>query len=126
MIAERGFQCREVRSSESNSSAGSITRAVRGARPSRRERISGCCCWLLRGHRFGAGMAWRAADSLSYRKFLGYDLSEQTPDHSTVSRPGVVLGGDAPGGDEVGVKILAQAWVGRCAERVHRRDYVAG
>jgi transposase len=32
------------------------------------------------------GMAWRAADSLSYRKFLGYDLSEATPDHSTVSR----------------------------------------
>ncbi|MEP7354897.1 MAG: transposase [Acidobacteriota bacterium] len=32
------------------------------------------------------GIAWRAADSLSLRKFLGYDLSEQTPDHSTVSR----------------------------------------
>jgi transposase len=32
------------------------------------------------------GMAWRAADSFSFRKFLGYDLSEQTPDHSTVSR----------------------------------------
>jgi len=32
------------------------------------------------------GMAWRAADSLSFRKFLGYDLIEQTPDHSTVSR----------------------------------------
>src|SRR5665811_1665157 len=32
------------------------------------------------------GMAWRAADSFSYRKFLGYDLIEQTPDHSTVSR----------------------------------------
>jgi len=32
------------------------------------------------------GIAWRAADSLSYRKFLGYGLSEQTPDHSTVSR----------------------------------------
>src|SRR5450755_3515979 len=32
------------------------------------------------------GIAWRAADSLSFRKFLGYDLSEQTPDHSTVSR----------------------------------------
>src|SRR5665213_1470306 len=32
------------------------------------------------------GIAWRAADSFSYRKFLGYDLSEQTPDHSTVSR----------------------------------------
>src|SRR5450755_2697418 len=32
------------------------------------------------------GIAWRAADSLSYRKFLGYDLNEQTPDHTTVSR----------------------------------------
>ena len=32
------------------------------------------------------GSAWRAADSLSIRKFLGYDLSELTPDHSTVSR----------------------------------------
>ena len=32
------------------------------------------------------GIAWRAADSLSYRKFLGYALSEPTPDHSTVSR----------------------------------------
>jgi transposase len=32
------------------------------------------------------GIAWRAADSFSYRKFLGYDLSEQTPDHTTVSR----------------------------------------
>ena len=32
------------------------------------------------------GIAWRAADSFSYRKFLGYDLSEPTPDHSTVSR----------------------------------------
>lgn len=32
------------------------------------------------------GIAWRAADSFSIRKFLGYDLNEQTPDHSTVSR----------------------------------------
>ena len=32
------------------------------------------------------GIAWRAADSLSIRKLLGYDLSEPTPDHSTVSR----------------------------------------
>ncbi len=32
------------------------------------------------------GVAWRAADSLSFRQFLGYDLSELTPDHSTVSR----------------------------------------
>jgi transposase len=32
------------------------------------------------------GIAWRVADSLSLRKFLGYGLDERTPDHSTVSR----------------------------------------
>lgn len=32
------------------------------------------------------GIAWRAADSLSLRRFLGYELSEETPDHSTISR----------------------------------------
>ena len=32
------------------------------------------------------GIAWRVADSLSLRKFLGYGLEEETPDHSTVSR----------------------------------------
>jgi transposase len=31
-------------------------------------------------------IAWRAADSLSLRKFLGYALDEETPDHSTISR----------------------------------------
>src|SRR6202163_3156392 len=32
------------------------------------------------------GIAWRVADSLSLRGFLGYGLDEQTPDHSTISR----------------------------------------
>jgi len=32
------------------------------------------------------GIAWRCADSLSLRGFLGYRLSEKMPDHSTVSR----------------------------------------
>ena len=32
------------------------------------------------------GIAWRVADSLSLREFLGYGVTEQTPDHSTVSR----------------------------------------
>jgi transposase len=32
------------------------------------------------------GIAWRVADSLSLRKFLGYGLDEPTPDHSTISR----------------------------------------
>lgn len=32
------------------------------------------------------GIAWRLADSLSLRKFVGYGLDEPTPDHSTLSR----------------------------------------
>jgi transposase len=32
------------------------------------------------------GIAWRVADSLSLRRFLGYALDESTPDHSTLSR----------------------------------------
>jgi len=32
------------------------------------------------------GIAWRCADSLSLKNFLGYALTESTPDHSTVSR----------------------------------------
>jgi transposase len=31
-------------------------------------------------------IAWRAADSLSIRSFLGVELNEATPDHSTISR----------------------------------------
>ena len=32
------------------------------------------------------GIAWRVADSLSLRGFLGYELTDGTPDHSTISR----------------------------------------
>src|SRR2546426_5204210 len=32
------------------------------------------------------GIAWRCADSMSLKEFLGYELTEMTPDHSTVSR----------------------------------------
>lgn len=32
------------------------------------------------------GIAWRAADSLGLRRFLGIGLDEATPDHSTISR----------------------------------------
>ena len=32
------------------------------------------------------GIAWRAADSLSLRDFLGIPASKLTPDHSTISR----------------------------------------
>ena len=32
------------------------------------------------------GIAWRAADSLSVREYLGLELGEASPDHSTISR----------------------------------------
>jgi transposase len=32
------------------------------------------------------GIAWRCADSLSVRHFLGFDMSENTPDHSSLCR----------------------------------------
>jgi transposase len=32
------------------------------------------------------GIAWRCADSLSLKQFLGYRLEEKTPDHSSLSR----------------------------------------
>lgn len=32
------------------------------------------------------GMAWRLADSLSLRKFVGYALTDKTPDHSTLCK----------------------------------------
>jgi transposase len=32
------------------------------------------------------GIAWRCQDSLSLRSFLGYVLTQKTPDHSTISR----------------------------------------
>ena len=32
------------------------------------------------------GIAWRVADSLSLRQLLNFSLTEQTPDHSSVSR----------------------------------------
>src|SRR2546427_10933764 len=32
------------------------------------------------------GIAWRAADSLALRGFLGVGLNEMPPDHSTISR----------------------------------------
>jgi transposase len=32
------------------------------------------------------GIAWRVADSLSLRQFIGYGMDESTPDHVTISR----------------------------------------
>jgi len=32
------------------------------------------------------GIAWRCADSMSLKRFLGFEVMEETPDHSTMSR----------------------------------------
>ena len=40
------------------------------------------------------GIAWRVADSLSLRRFLGYGLDEATPDHVTISRTRRLLDGE--------------------------------
>ena len=48
------------------------------------------CRMLLIGYFEGLdserGIDWRVSDSLSLRRFLGYDLDQQTPDHSSLSR----------------------------------------
>ena len=55
-----------------------------GLRPGRYFRL------LLLGYFEGLGsergMAWRAADSLAIRSFLGLAVDEAGPDHSTISR----------------------------------------
>ena len=53
----------------------------------RRAGIFGCCCLgTLKVWTRSAGIAWRAADSLSIRIFLDFALHEAPPDHSTRSR----------------------------------------
>lgn len=38
------------------------------------------------------GIAWRVADSMGLRRFIGYELTEGTPDHSSLSRTRRLLG----------------------------------
>jgi transposase len=40
------------------------------------------------------GIAWRTADSLSLRQFLGYGIDEETPDHVTISRTRRLIDGE--------------------------------
>jgi Transposase domain (DUF772) len=48
--------------------------------------LSGAADRVFRGHRGERGIAWRLADSLALRRFVGIALDEYTPDHSTISR----------------------------------------
>jgi hypothetical protein len=46
------------------------------------------CCWsaTLKDWTRSAPLPWRAADSFALRHFLGLELPEAPPDHSTISR----------------------------------------
>ena len=62
------------------------------------------------------GIAWRVADSLSLRSFLDLDVTEASPDHSTLSRtrrPRVLV---------LGIGFLVALMVGSCLERLEPRD----
>jgi Transposase domain (DUF772) len=48
--------------------------------------ISGYCWRYFEGIDAERGIAWRAADSLALRDFLGVGLDQAPPDHSTISR----------------------------------------
>src|SRR5262245_52038577 len=71
-------------SSKANAPASTRRRWV--AQACRRASTSG---WLLIGYFEGIGsergIAWRAADSLALRDFLGVGLGDDPPDHSTIS-----------------------------------------
>ncbi len=50
------------------------------------------------------GIAWRMADSLGLKQFLGYSITDATPDHSTISRNRRLI--DVETHDEVFVWVL--------------------
>ena len=59
------------------------------------------------------GIAWRAADSLSVRQFLNYDLQRSDAGSlDGLAHPAAVFGADASGGDAVGAEDSAQARAG--------------
>jgi hypothetical protein len=69
-------------------------------------------------------IAWRAADSLSLRGFLGYALDEDTPDNSTpFADATVVLGGDTPGGVPLGPGHFGQGRFACRADDSNRRHH---
>ena len=60
------------------------------------------------------GIGWRLADSLSLREFLGFNLGEQTPDHSTLSRTRRLL----PVGTRLAVFLWFVFGVGRMGDKL--------
>ena len=65
-----------------------VLRGGHGAAESARRVSTSGCCWsgTSKASTRSAAIAWRAADSLALRSFLGLALQEPAPDHSTISR----------------------------------------
>jgi len=73
------------------------------------------------------GIAWRAADSIGLRKFLGVGLDEQTPDHSTISRTRRLIGcGDASQGFLLDFGTAERSGAGEGQDRGDRRHHAGG
>ena len=67
--------------------ASASMRPAEGDRAWRPASIFGyCLVGYFEGLSSERGIAWRAADSLALREFLGLKVSESPPDHSTISR----------------------------------------
>jgi transposase len=66
------------------------------------------------------GIAWRLADSLALRRFVGIALDEYTPDHSTISRTRRLI--DLDTHREVFAWVLGVLADSRVAERSADRD----
>ena len=61
---------------------------AKGSRPGLRQEFTfrALLVGYFEWHRFRRGMAWRTADSLALRSFLGFRTDADSPDHSTLSR----------------------------------------
>ena len=71
----------------SNGSASGSTPPPVAGQVSRRASTFARCWWgTLKALTRSGGIAWRAADSLAIRRFLGIAVDEDVPDHSTISR----------------------------------------
>ena len=71
------------------------------------------------------GIAWRAADSLALRDFLGVALEDDPPDHSTISRT-PDLARNASCRVHLGAAVPRDRRLGEGKDNRHRHDDVGG
>jgi transposase len=81
---------------------------------------------LLIGHFEGIdaerGIAWRAADSLALRDFIGVGLDQAPPDHSTISRTRRLIALETSGRVYLDHTVSQYDRLGQREDDRHRRD----